>query len=86
MKIYMKKINEILSFNLVKVHYPSILMPYLSNWVTELASGVPVSPLWLYIYRSGVVAPDRLLSMGQIEINCLLKLNWIAWDGTIFVC
>ena len=27
-------------------------------------------PLWL-----GVVAPDRVLSMGQIELNCVLMLN-----------
>ena len=25
-----------------------------------------------------VVAPDRILSMGQIELNCILMLNWIA--------
>ena len=28
------------------------------------------SPLWLE-----VVAPDRVLSMGQIELNCVLMLN-----------
>ena len=27
-------------------------------------------PLW-----PGVVAPDRILSMGQIELNCVLMLN-----------
>ena len=27
-------------------------------------------PLWL-----GVVAPNRVLSMGQIELNCVLELN-----------
>ena len=27
-------------------------------------------PLWLR-----VVAPDRVLSMGQIELNCIHKLN-----------
>ena len=27
-------------------------------------------PLWL-----GVVAPVRVLSMGQIELNCILMLN-----------
>ena len=30
-------------------------------------------PLW-----PGVVAPDRVLSMGQIELNCVLMLNWIV--------
>ena len=27
-------------------------------------------PLW-----SGEVAPDRVLSIGQIEVNCVLMLN-----------
>ena len=30
------------------------------------------APLW-----PGVVAPDRVISMGQIE------LNWVGWDGTV---
>ena len=32
----------------------------------------------------GIVAPDRILSMGQIGLNCVLKLNWIVWNGTVF--
>ena len=36
-------------------------------------------PLW-----SGVVALDRVLSMGQIELNCVLMLNWIAWNRTFW--
>ena len=35
--------------------------------------------------RSGVVAPDRVLSMGQIEINCVLMLNWIIWNGSVYM-
>ena len=30
-------------------------------------------PLW-----PRVVTPDRVLTMGQIELNCVLILNWIA--------
>ena len=30
-----------------------------------------------------VVAPDRALSMGQIELNCILMLNWIVWNRTV---
>ena len=30
-------------------------------------------PLW-----PGEVAPDRVLSMGQIELNYVLMLNWIV--------
>ena len=31
-----------------------------------------------------VVAPDRVLSMDQIELNCVLMLNWIAWNRTVW--
>ena len=26
----------------------------------------------------GVVALDRVLSLGQIELNCVIMLNWIV--------
>ncbi len=28
--------------------------------------------------RLGVVAPDRVLSMGQIELNCVFMLNCVV--------
>ena len=37
-------------------------------------------PLW-----PRVVAPDRVLSMGQKELNCVLMLYWIVWNRTVFV-
>ena len=49
-------------------------------WVmrnTPLLPSLPGS-LWL-----GVVAPDRVLSMGQIVLNCVLMLNWIVWNRTV---
>ena len=39
----------------------------------------PLGPLW-----PRVVAPDRVLSMGQIKLNCVLTLNWIFWNRTVF--
>ena len=36
-------------------------------------------PLW----PSGV-KPDRDLSMNQMELDCGLMLNWIAWNRTVF--
>ena len=30
------------------------------------------------------VTPDRVLSMAQIELNCVLMQNWIVWNGTVF--
>ena len=38
-------------------------------------------PLW-----HGVVAPGRVLSIGQIELNSVIMLNWIVWNGTVFAC
>ena len=35
-------------------------------------------PLW-----PGLVAPDKVLSMSQIELNCVLTLTWITWNRTI---
>ena len=32
-------------------------------------------PLWL-----GVVAPNRVLPIGWIELNCIIMLNWIVWN------
>ena len=36
-------------------------------------------PLW-----PRVVAPDRALSMCLIELSCVLMLNWIVWNETVF--
>ena len=34
----------------------------------------------------GLIAPDRVVSMGQIELNCVLMLNWTVWIRTVFAC
>ena len=39
------------------------------------------APVW-----PGVVAPERILSMGQIELNCVLMLNLITWNRTFLTC
>ena len=36
-------------------------------------------PLW-----PGVIAPDRVQSMCQIELNGVIMLNWIVWIRTVF--
>ena len=50
----------------------------LGNAVYPLLPSLP-GPLW-----SGVVAPDRILSMSLIELNCVFMLNWIVWNWTAF--
>ena len=48
-------------------------------WIQSTPSLPSISgPLW-----PGVVAPDKVLSMGQIELNCVLMLHWIAWNRTV---
>ena len=36
------------------------------------------SPLWTVME-----APDKVPSIGQIELNCVLMLNWIVWNITV---
>ena len=55
----------------------------LEFWGMQSTPSLPSlpGPLW-----SGVVVSDRVLSMGQIELNCVLILNWIAWNKTVLTC
>ena len=50
----------------------------LKLWGTRSTSSLPSlpGPLW-----SGHAAPDWVLSVRQIELNCVLMLNWIAWNS-----
>ena len=51
---------------------------------TRQADGeVPVRPSLPGPFWPEVVAPDRVLSMGQIELNCILMLNWTTWNRTV---
>ena len=47
-------------------------------------SCTPSLPLLPGILWPRVVVFDRVLSMGQIKLNCVLMLNWIARNRTIF--
>ena len=51
----------------------------LEHW--EMQSN-PLLPSLPGLLRSGVVTPDRVLSMGQIKLNGVLMLNWIVWNRT----
>ena len=44
----------------------------------------PLLPLLPGSPAPEVVAPHRVLSMSQIELNCVLILNWTVWNGTVF--
>ena len=47
----------------------------LELWVMQSTPSLPLLPGPL---RPGLIAPDRVLSMSQIELSCVLMLNWIA--------
>ena len=55
----------------------SVILELWGMWCTSLLPSLP-GPLW-----PGVVAPERVLSMGQIELNWVLMLSWIAWNRTV---
>ena len=52
---------------------PVMLELWVMLWVICPALPSLPDPLW-----PGVVVPDRVLSIDQIELNCVLKLNFIG--------
>ena len=54
----------------------------LELWGMRSTPSLPLlpDPLWPRMVASG-----RVLSIGQIELNCRLMLNWIVWIRTVFV-
>ena len=51
-------------------------------WLLKMRS-MPSLPLFPGPLLTGVVVPDRVRAMGQIEVNCVLMLNCIAWNRTV---
>ena len=56
-----------------------VMLKLWGMWSTPSLPSLP-GPL-----RPGVVTPDRVLSMGQIELNCILMRNWITWNRTVLI-
>ena len=52
----------------------------LELWGMPSTSSLPSLPDPL---RPWVVAPDKVISMGQRELNCIHMLNWIVWNRTV---
>ena len=46
--------------------------------------GTTLLPSFPNPHWPGMVVPDRVLFMGQIELNGILMLNWITWNRTVF--
>ena len=45
----------------------------------------PLLPLLPGPHWPRVVVPERILCVGQIELKCVLKLDWIVWNRTVFM-
>ena len=56
----------------------SVMLELWGMWSTLSLPSLP-GQLW-----PGVLGMDRVLYMGQIELNHVLLLNWIVWSGTVF--
>ena len=52
----------------------------LERWGMRSYSSLPSLPIPLWPEE---IVPDRVLSMGQIELNCVAMLNWITWNRTV---
>ena len=48
-------------------------------------SSIPSLPSFPVSPCPGVVVPDKVQSMGQIELNCILMLNWIVRNRTFYL-
>ena len=56
-----------------------LMLEFWEMWSTPSLPSLP-GPLW-----PEVVAPDRVPSMGPIELNCILMLNWITWNRAVLM-
>ena len=54
-------------------------------WGSSNAGATPSFPLLPGPLWPRVVASDRVLSMGQIELKCVFMLNWITWNRTVYL-
>ena len=72
--------NECPGYDTKQSNGETIVM--LEQWGMLSASLLPLlpNPFW-----PGVGAPDRVLSMGQIELNCVLMLKWIVWNSIVYM-
>ena len=61
----------------------NMMVRFPSCWNFWGMQSIPSLPLLPGPLRPGVVAPDRFLSMVQIELNCVSILNWNAWNRTL---
>ena len=72
--------NEYPGYDTKKSNSEAAVMQEL--WEMRIIPSLPSLPCSLWLE---VVAPDSVLSMGQIELNCVIMLNWIARNRTVLI-
>ena len=73
----MLHLNECPAYDIKKTDGEAPVM--LELWGMQSTSLLPSLPGSLWPEQ---VALDMVLSIGQIEQNCVLMLNWIVWNRT----
>ena len=61
--------------------FDGVVPVMLELWGMQSTPSLPSLPGLLWLRE---VALDRVLYMGQIELNCVLMQNWIAQNRTVF--
>ena len=56
-----------------------VMLELLEMQSTPLLPSLPCS-VWLW-----VIVPDKVLSIGQIGLNCVLMLNWISLNRSVLI-
>ena len=56
-----------------------VMLEFWGRW------GIPSLPSLPGPHWPRVVAPSRVLSRSQIELNCVFMINWIVWNRTVFM-
>ena len=56
-----------------------VILDLWGMWSTPLLSLLPGS------LRPGMVVPDRVPSIGQIGLSCVLRLNRIVWNRSVYI-
>ena len=79
-RIYRRHLCRGLSFPQITLNN-NVASVMLELWRMQ---STPSLPSFLGPFCSGLVAPNRVQSMGQKELNCVLMLNWIVWKRTVF--
>ena len=91
----LKNIHQLLLYRGVRLSPPPIsvvditpnnLMVMFHSCWSFWESGLSLHCHCYLAYSGWMVGPERVLSMGLKEFNCVLMLNWIVWNRNVLTC